>query len=523
MTLKSDVALGPSMPEHAACAPPLSHSRAGSTTDDCKAGLSCDPVWRKCFPAPRKAGQPCAAPSDCLTGLYCNKYTKRCQAAGASVRSVCHMDDLPCLSTDLKPLSCDVTRNQCFPKPRVEDTPCQSTADCAAGHTCDTGVSNECHPDGVLNQECHEGHPCATGFSCHPTSPNATVRRLPARGARLEAPPAVHGHLPLPHCATCLPAPLLMPAPFPLPPPLLCPALPLQMRPGRAVQAGPGPGPRRRGGPGQGGGLPRALRLPPHPRRARPSASPPPPGAAARRKQGQPCDEVNDCDKGLGLTCDLVAGRCMLPGKEKEYCHKSRPCGTNLSCHPAINQCLVSPRPEGALCSTDAPELNCAAATPDGAPLTCDTSATMRCVRPQTYAKTSKAYGAHCYDTRPCGGALTCSTTSDMKASRGGWRAWQGSGRGGSWLAGDGWVASQPAAPRSAGCASLRRLTRPGPACTNFPSCLPPQCYNNPRIENEPCSLAGVTGETCSEGLACRPDTLRCAAKGGMGALCFEG
>lgn len=43
---------------------------------------------------------------------------------------------------------------------------------------------------------------------------------------------------------------------------------------------------------------------------------------------------------------------------------------------------------------------------------------TKRCIKAQTYAKTSNVAGAHCYEGRPCIDGLTCSTSG----------AWNGSG-----------------------------------------------------------------------------------------------
>lgn len=78
----------------------------------------------------------------------------------------------------------------------------------------------------------------------------------------------------------------------------------------------------------------------------------------------------------------------------------------------------------------------------------------------QTLATTSNVAGAHCYPGRPCTRNLTCST-SDLK------------------------------------------------------------CYNFPRLDGQPCSNA--TQEACADGLACRPDTKRCAPIPTLGGVCFDG
>lgn len=72
-------------------------------------------------------------------------------------------------------------------------------------------------------------------------------------------------------------------------------------------------------------------------------------------------------------------------------------------------------------------DFKCADSNPIGESLSCDMLATMRCVKQQTYAKTSKVVGAHCYEGRPCVDGLTCST-SDKPRVQGCARA-RGGGR----------------------------------------------------------------------------------------------
>jgi len=104
-------------------------------------------------------------------------------------------------------------------------------------------------------------------------------------------------------------------------------------------------------------------------------------------------------------------------------------------------QCFNSPRLEGQPCLADVPEAACANTTATGEPLFCDSLATMRCVRAQT-APPNRVAGEHCYTSRPCAPNLTCDPQNN-------------------------------------------------------------KCYPWPRLASQPCSNA--TGETCGDGLSCRP------------------
>lgn len=341
----------------------------------CGANLSCDPVWKRCMQSPRKAGQPCIAHDDCSSGLYCNDYTRRCQAPNAANTKNCHAT-LPCGAG----YSCDPIRNQCFPSPRPDDTPCVGREmtnpavpnwGCAAGTTCERIISWECHPLPGLSKPCHDTMPCQDGLTCHP------------------------------YIQKCFNEPRLL---------------------------------------------------------------------------NQPCgtfkidgkDQTFACAADAGLYCDISIGRCVAAAKENQSCYANKPCAAGLSCHPGHQICLPVPRREGQACIDDGTaataNFKCADTNSVGESLTCDNLATRRCVKAQTYARTSKVAGAHCYEGRPCVDGLTCST-SDLK------------------------------------------------------------CYNYPRIVGEPCipGAGNDSLEKCGPGLVCRPDTKKCDTPRFIGELCYPG
>ncbi|PSC69599.1 neurogenic locus notch-like protein 2-like [Micractinium conductrix] len=159
----------------------------GDPAYGCVAGLSCDEVWKRCYPQPRKRDQPCKATptcaayqtaphcSNCAAGLVCNDYTRRCQEPPSKARRTCH-DSLPCVWNATDPaatqLSCERIRNECFPKPRVDDTPCVTSSECGTGLTCEVGISmNECYDaPRKMGQPCNAGNACASDLACDPVT-----------------------------------------------------------------------------------------------------------------------------------------------------------------------------------------------------------------------------------------------------------------------------------------------------------------------------------------------------------------
>ncbi|KAI7844318.1 hypothetical protein COHA_002116 [Chlorella ohadii] len=389
---------------------------ASNAQSDCCAGKTCHPVLKQCYPSPRTLGQPCLDQD----GYDC----------GAN-------------------LACDPVWKRCMPSPGKEKQPCIKHSDCSSGLYCNDYTRRCQAPNAANTKNCHASLPCGAGYSCD------TIRNQCFVAPRTADTPCVGREMNNPAvpnwgCAAgtscervisweCQPFPGLQKACHDFLP----------------CQAG--------------------LSCHPYIQKARYTGF----GSFCfnePRLLNQPCGIVTvggqqrtfDCDFDAGLTCDISVGRCVAAAKENQSCYTNRPCGDGLSCHPGQQICLRVPRLEGMPCvddgTDDTIDFKCADSNSIGEPLTCDMLVTKRCIKAQTYAKTSNVAGAHCYEGRPCIDGLTCST-SDQK------------------------------------------------------------CYNYPRIAGEPCiPNAGADSlEKCGPGLVCRPDTKKCEAPRLMGELCFPG
>jgi hypothetical protein len=154
------------------------------------------------------------------------------------------------------------------------------------------------------------------------------------------------------------------------------------------------------------------------------------------RLEGQPCVAGYGCKS--GLHCEAGTHVCRAPGKLEDACHATRPCGSGLNCQPGVQQCYNVPRLEGQPCVAG---YGCKSG------LHCE-AGTHVCRAP---GKLEDA----CHATRPCGSGLNC---------------------------------------------------QPGVQ----------QCYNVPRLEGQPC----VAGYGCESGLHCEAGTHVCRKAGTHGDTC---